>query len=76
MVFNNIFLSFEVLMRLNLYFFIFIIILLPEIISLFEKKSKYVVSFIVIGGFTLLTIKTILNANFFPYDFNLNIIQE
>lgn len=67
----------EIFARMNNYFFPFMMILVPEITKLFDKKSKQIINAILIFFLSLYYFKSIFLSGetykLIPYDFNFNI---
>ncbi len=74
-IFSNIFINFDVMFRFHLYFYIFIILLIPEFISIFEFRSRFLVGITLCICYSLFTIKNLFIASFLPYSINLNLFR-
>lgn len=68
--------DYNMALRLLLYFRIFLILLLPEMLYIFKKEQRAFVKVSFVLLFTLVFIKSIYVSNFVPYDFNLDIFSN
>lgn len=67
----NVFLSFQVAMRIYWYLFPFIIILVPIVLQCVTKKSKLILIPVIVFAFAVFWLKVISNFNNYSFDLNL-----